>query len=119
MPNAFLPLAVDLNNVDCIDESVQQTIAAFGRIDVVVNNAGYGMTGTIEGIAEQDIRNIFDVNVLASINVTKSILPLMRKQRSGYIINYGFGGLDLWEHPDGLFTPPQKLLSLPFRKYLP
>ena len=85
----FLPLAVDLNNVDCIDESVQQTIAAFGRIDVVVNNAGYGMTGTIEEIAEQDIRNIFDVNVLASINVTKSILPLMRKQRSGYIINMG------------------------------
>ena len=85
----FLPLAVDLNNVDCIDESVQQTIAAFGRIDVVVNNAGYGMTGTIEEIAEQDIRNIFDVNVLASINVTKSILPLMREQRSGYIINMG------------------------------
>ena len=85
----FLPLAVDLNNVDCIDESVQQTIAAFGRIDVVVNNAGYGMTGTIEEIAEQDIRNIFNVNVLASINVTKSILPLMREQRSGYIINMG------------------------------
>ena len=85
----FLPMAVDLNNVDCINESVQQTIAAFGRIDVVVNNAGYGMTGTIEEIAEQDIRNIFNVNVLASINVTKSILPLMREQRSGYIINMG------------------------------
>ena len=61
----FLPLAVDLNNAACIEESVQQTITAFGRIDVVVNNAGYGMIGTIEEISEQDIKNIFDVNVLA------------------------------------------------------
>ena len=85
----FLPLAVDLNNMDCIDESIQQTLATFGRIDVVVNNAGYGMAGTIEEIAEQDIRNIFNVNVLATINVVKSVLPVMRSQRSGYIINIG------------------------------
>lgn len=85
----FLPLSVDLNNVDCIDESIQQTLAAFGRIDVVVNNAGYGMTGTVEEIAEQDIRNIFNVNVLAIIDVVKSILPVMRSQKSGYIINIG------------------------------
>ena len=85
----FLPLAVDLNNLDCIDESVQQTLAAFGRIDVVVNNAGYGMTGTLEETAEQDIRNIFNVNVLATIDVVKSVLPVMRSQRSGYIINIG------------------------------
>lgn len=85
----FLPLVVDLNNLDCIDASVQQTLAAFGRIDVVVNNAGYGMTGTVEEIAEQDIRTIFDVNVFAAINVVKKIAPLLRKQRSGYIINIG------------------------------
>jgi NAD(P)-dependent dehydrogenase (short-subunit alcohol dehydrogenase family) len=85
----FLPLAVDLNNLDCIDESIQQTLAAFGRIDVVVNNAGYGMAGTLEDIAEQDIRNIFNVNVLATIDVVKSVLPVMRSQRSGYIINIG------------------------------
>ena len=85
----FLPLAVDLNNQDRIDESIQQTLATFGRIDVVVNNAGYGMAGTIEEIAEQDIRNIFNVNVFATINVVKSVLPVMRSQRSGYIINIG------------------------------
>lgn len=85
----FLPLAVDLNNPDGIDESIQQTLAAFGRIDVVVNNAGYGMDSTVEEIAEQDIRNIFNVNVLATINVVKSVLPVMRSQRSGYIINIG------------------------------
>ncbi len=85
----FLPLAVDLNNLDCIDESIQQTLAAFGRIDVVVNNAGYGMTGTLEETPEQDIRNIFNVNVLATMDVVKSVLPVMRRQRSGYIINIG------------------------------
>ena len=85
----FLPLAVDLNNLDCIDESIQQTLATFGRIDVVVNNAGYGMAGTLEDTAEQDIRNIFNVNLLATIDVVKSVLPVMRSQRSGYIINIG------------------------------
>ena len=85
----FLPLQVDLHNLESINESVQQTITAFSRIDVVVNNAGYGMAGTVEEIAEQDIRNIFDVNVLAAIDVVKCVLPVMRKQRSGYIINMG------------------------------
>jgi short-subunit dehydrogenase len=85
----FLPLAVDLNNLDCIDESIQQTLTTFGRIDVVVNNAGYGMTGTLEETGEQDIRNIFNVNLLATIDVVKSVLPVMRNQKSGYIINIG------------------------------
>ncbi len=85
----FLPLAADLNNLASIDESIQQTLTAFGRIDVAVNNAGYGMAGTAEEIAEQDIRNIFNVNVLATMGVVKSVLPVMRSQRSGYIINIG------------------------------
>jgi short-subunit dehydrogenase len=85
----FLPLAVDLNNLDCIDESIQQTMTAFGRIDVVVNNAGYGMDGTVEEITEQDMRNIFNINVFATIDVVKSVLPVMRSRRSGYIINIG------------------------------
>lgn len=96
----FLPLVVDLTNPDCIDESIQQTLAAFGRIDVVVNNAGYGMAGTVEEIAEQDIRNIFNVNVFATINVVKRVLPVMRSQHSGYIINIGsvagFAGAPGW-----------------------
>ncbi|HTL08120.1 MAG TPA: SDR family NAD(P)-dependent oxidoreductase [Chitinophagaceae bacterium] len=85
----FLLLAVNLNNSDCIDESIQQTIAAFGRIDVLVNNAGYGMSGTIEEIPEEDISKIFEVNVFAVINVVKSVLPVMRKQGIGHIINIG------------------------------
>jgi short-subunit dehydrogenase len=85
----FLPLAIDLNNPENIDKSIQQTLVNFGRIDVVVNNAGYGMTGTLEETPEQDIRNIFNVNVLATIEVVKHVLPVMRSQKSGYIINIG------------------------------
>lgn len=96
----FLPLAVDLNNIDCIDESIKQTLATFGQIDVVVNNAGYGMAGTVEETAEQDIRNIFDVNIFATVNVVRRILPVMRRQKSGYIINIGsvagFAGAPGW-----------------------
>jgi len=85
----FLPLGLNLGNVDCIDESVQQTLAAFGQIDVVVNNAGYGMAGTLEESEGQKIQDIINVNLLATLNVTKSILPLMRRQRSGYVFNIG------------------------------
>lgn len=96
----FLPLTVNLANPDSIDDSIRQTIAAFGRIDVVVNNAGYGMAGTVEESREQDIRNIMEINVVAAIEVTKRILPLLREQGSGYIINIGsvagFAGAAGW-----------------------
>jgi len=85
----FLPLAVDLNSPESIDESIRQTLASFNRIDIVVNNAGYGMAGTVEEITDQDIRNIFDVNVLAGIAVVKKVLPVLRKQRFSFIINIG------------------------------
>ena len=96
----FLPLAVDLGNLDCIEESIQQTLKEFGRIDVVVNNAGYGMAGTLEETEEHKIRDIININLLATLNVTKRILPVMRKQKSGYIFNIGsiagFAGAPGW-----------------------
>jgi NAD(P)-dependent dehydrogenase (short-subunit alcohol dehydrogenase family) len=98
----FLSLAVDLNNEDCIDESVRQTLAAFKQIDVVVNNAGYGMAGTVEETAGEDIKKLFDVNVLAALNVVKRVLPVMREQQSGHIINIGsvagFVGAPGWSY---------------------
>jgi NAD(P)-dependent dehydrogenase (short-subunit alcohol dehydrogenase family) len=96
----FLPLAVDLTNIDSIQESVAQAVAAFGQIDVVVNNAGYGMAGTVEEITGQQIRDIFNINVHAAIDVTKSVLPVMRRQGAGYFINIssvaGFVGAPGW-----------------------
>jgi len=85
----WLPLSVDLGNGDCIEESIRQTVAAFGRIDVVVNNAGYGMAGTLEETEDRKIRDIVDVNLVAAIAVVKQVLPVLRRQGSGYIINIG------------------------------
>jgi len=85
----FLPISVDLHDMDSLNKSIQQTVSTFGTIDVVVNNAGYGMMGSVEEISETDVRKIFDVNVIAAINVTKMMLPIMRKQKSGYFINMG------------------------------
>jgi NAD(P)-dependent dehydrogenase (short-subunit alcohol dehydrogenase family) len=96
----FLPLEVDLTNPDTIHESIDQTVAAFGTIDVIVNNAGYGMEGTVEELDEKDMHAIFGVNVFASISVIKYALPYLRRQRSGRIINIssvaGFVGAPGW-----------------------
>jgi NAD(P)-dependent dehydrogenase (short-subunit alcohol dehydrogenase family) len=96
----FLPLEVDLTNPDTIHESIDQTVAAFGTIDVIVNNAGYGMEGTVEELDEKDMHAIFGVNVFASISVIKYALPYLRRQRSGHIINVssvaGFVGAPGW-----------------------
>ena len=99
-PGRFLPLKVDLTNAEEIRKSIEQTVAAFGGIDVIVNNAGYGMEGTIEELEEGKMRAIFEVNVFATINVVKYALPYLRKQRSGHIINMasvaGFVGAPGW-----------------------
>ena len=96
----FLPLGVDLTNADKIRESIEQTVAVFGGIDVVVNNAGYGMVGTLEELEEKKMRAIFEINVFATINVVRYALPYLRKQRSGHIINMasvaGFVGAPGW-----------------------
>ena len=83
----FLPLSVDLTDCNAIWQSVQQTYAKFGRIDVAVNNAGYGIGGALEELCDKEIRDNFEVNVFATINVIKEVLPIMREQKSGHIIN--------------------------------
>jgi short-subunit dehydrogenase len=99
-PGHFLPLTVDLTSSGDIRRSIEQTVATFGTIDVIVNNAGYGMEGTVEELDENKMRAIFEINVFATINVTKFALPYLRKQRSGHIINIasvaGFVGAPGW-----------------------
>jgi short-subunit dehydrogenase len=96
----FLPLDVDLTNSDSIRKSIEKTVQTFGTIDVIVNNAGYGINGTVEELEEKQMRDIFEINVFATITVTKYALPYLRKQRSGHIINIssvaGFVGSPGW-----------------------
>lgn len=84
----FLPLAVDLKTETSVRQAIEQTIAHFGRIDVVVNNAGYGQVGSLEELSDEEARANFDVNVFGALNVIRNVMPQLRKQQSGYIINF-------------------------------
>ena len=83
----FLPLEVDLVNEESVQNAIEATITAFGKIDVVVNNAGYGQFGTLEEISDEIARKNFDTNVFGSLNVIRFAMPHLRKQRSGRIFN--------------------------------
>lgn len=85
--DAFLPLQVDLGNDDSVAAAIERTHQVFGRIDVVVNNAGYGIGGSIEELTDRETRDSFDINVFGTINVIRHVLPILRKQGSGHIIN--------------------------------
>ena len=85
--NNFLPLQVDLVNESSVSLALQHTYETFGKIDVVINNAGYGIGGAIEELTDQETRLAFDVNVFATLNVIRFVMPYLRKQRSGHIIN--------------------------------
>lgn len=83
----FLPLEVDLTDDRSIATSLEKTNDAFGKIDVIVNNAGYGIGGAIEELSEQEINDNFNVNFFAVVKVTQQALPYLRNQHSGHIIN--------------------------------
>ncbi len=83
----FLPLAVNLADDASVKDAIAKTAATFGTVDVLINNAGYGIGGSLEELSDAEIRTAFDVNVFGTINTIRHALPYMRKQRSGHIIN--------------------------------
>ncbi len=84
---AFLPLAVDITSEQSVGIAIEQTVTRFGRIDIIVNNAGYGQLGALEELSDAEARTNFDVNVFGSLNVIRKAMPHLRKQGSGYIVN--------------------------------
>ncbi|WP_223547974.1 MULTISPECIES: SDR family oxidoreductase [Aestuariivivens] len=87
-PESRLPLLkMDVKAVETINNTVKTIIEKEGRLDVLVNNAGAGITGPIEEIPEKEIKANFETNFFGPINVIKAVLPHMRLQQSGLIIN--------------------------------
>jgi NAD(P)-dependent dehydrogenase (short-subunit alcohol dehydrogenase family) len=82
-----LLLELDVTEPDQVRDAVKAALDRFGRIDVLVNNAGYGYQATIEESDEQAIRDQFEANVFGLFAVTKAVLPAMRAQRGGHVIN--------------------------------
>ena len=102
-PELVKGIVLDVQNQDSIDEASKFLEKEFGRLDVLVNNAGYGTLGSIEETSEEEIQRQFDVNVFGCLRMIKLALPFMRKQRSGHILNItsiaglnGFPGVGIY-----------------------
>ena len=93
---------LDVQDHHSIDEAIGAGLAHFGRIDALINNAGYGQYGLFEAVPREKIQKQFDVNLFGVMDVTQAILPHFRRNRAGLIINISSGA--------GLFTLPMASL---------
>lgn len=93
-PKQAIAISLDVTSDNQIQTAVATTIQRFGQIDVLVNNAGIGYFAAVEESEESEIRKMFDINVFGLAKMTQAVLPFMRKQRSGHILNIAsIGGL--------------------------
>ena len=93
-PERAQALTLDVTDAGQVDSAVTQAFAKFGQIDVLVNNAGYGVAGAIEEVSEAEFLPMFEANVFGLLRVTRAFLPYLRKQRGGHILNLSsIGGL--------------------------
>ena len=103
-PDQIYPLKLDVTQEKEIHDAINSTIAHFGRIDVLVNNAGFGITGAVEGYTNEQVTSQLETNLYAPIALTRAVLPIMRKQRSGHILQVssiggrvGSGGVSIYQ----------------------
>ena len=89
--DAVLPLALDVTDADQVGQVVRQAHGHFGRLDVVLNNAGYSLVGTVEEATEADVRAVFETNYFGTLRVIRAALPLLRLQGGGHIIGVSSG----------------------------
>ncbi|AKU24354.1 SDR family NAD(P)-dependent oxidoreductase [Massilia sp. NR 4-1] len=99
-PERIHTAALDITDMAAIERAVADCIAAFGRIDVLVNNAGYGVAGPIEAVSDAQTRAIFDTNFFGTLNMTRAVLPHMRDRHQGHIIQ--LSSSHAWGAPPGL-----------------
>jgi NAD(P)-dependent dehydrogenase (short-subunit alcohol dehydrogenase family) len=94
-PHNFRAFHLDAKDHDSVPGIVQKAWEAFSRIDILVNNAGYGLLGLIEETPPEKYKPLFDVNFFGLVEMTRAVLPIMRQQREGHIINISsIGGID-------------------------
>jgi NAD(P)-dependent dehydrogenase (short-subunit alcohol dehydrogenase family) len=90
----LLVVPLDLTDPQQISAAVDAAIRRFGRIDVLVNNAGHGILGAVEEASDADVLAVYQINVFGLLRVTRAVLPHMRRRRSGHIVNLSsIGGL--------------------------
>ncbi|HTV83891.1 MAG TPA: oxidoreductase [Dyella sp.] len=85
-------LALDVTDERQTEQAIQQAIAKLGRIDVVVNNAGFGMVGAVEEVSTDEAQFAFDTNFFGSLNVIRAVMPHLRANRGGHVVNFSSVG---------------------------
>lgn len=88
-PETARAVKLDVTNETDVKNSIAEAVKEFGRIDVLVNNAGYAIVGAIEEVTNEQAKQQFDTNVFGVLNVTREALPILREQKSGHIVNIG------------------------------
>jgi NAD(P)-dependent dehydrogenase (short-subunit alcohol dehydrogenase family) len=91
-PDRLVTLPLDTTSYEQSREAVARAIERFGRIDVLVNNAGYALVGAVEESEDEEVRRQFETNVFGTLNVTRAVLPCMRRQRRGHILMFSSVG---------------------------
>ena len=89
--DAVLPLALDVSKPAQVQQAMEHAYRHFGKLDVLVNNAGYSLMAAVEEASDDQIRDLFDVNYLGMVRVLRAALPFLRKQRSGHILGVSSG----------------------------
>jgi NAD(P)-dependent dehydrogenase (short-subunit alcohol dehydrogenase family) len=110
-PDTSLALPLDVTDRAQITSAVEQAKARFGGIDVLVNNAGYGYRAAVEEADDADIRQLFDTNVFGTVDMIKAVLPDMRAQRSGSIVNISSIGARIKPAGSGYYSATKAALE--------
>lgn len=95
----FLPLEMDLLNEKSVQNAINKAVSHFNTIDVLVNNAGYGLLGALEELTDSESRKNFEVNVFGLLNVIRNTMPILRANQSGHIFNISSVGGYFGEFP--------------------
>lgn len=101
-PN-LLPLRLDVTDEGAAQRAVELAVQRFGRIDVLVNNAGFGLLGAVEEASAEEVEKVYATNVFGLLKVTRAVLPQMRLQRSGHVINFSSVGGYVGYHGFGVY----------------
>jgi len=103
-PGQVYPVKLDVTDYEQVHKAMADTVNHFGKIDVLVNNAGFGITGAVEAYTDEQVRSQLETNLYAPIEITRAVLPYLRKQRSGHILQIssiggrvGSGGVSIYQ----------------------